>query len=43
MLLSLRSVTDLRARRFSLSIALVRALGGGYQSSNLNPLLPPRT
>ena len=43
MLSSLRSVTDLRARRFSLSISLVRALGGGYQSSNLKPLLSPRT
>jgi NodT family efflux transporter outer membrane factor (OMF) lipoprotein len=39
MLLSLRSVTELRARRFSLNVALVRALGGGYQSSNTNPLI----
>jgi outer membrane protein TolC len=38
MLSSLRTVTDLRARRFSLSVALVRALGGGYQSVNTNPL-----
>jgi NodT family efflux transporter outer membrane factor (OMF) lipoprotein len=38
MLSSLRSVTDLRARRFSLNIGLVRALGGGYQSINTNPL-----
>jgi len=43
MLLSLRSVTELRARRFSLNVALVRALGGGYQSSNTNPLISPRS
>jgi outer membrane protein TolC len=43
MLLSLRSVTELRARRFSLNVALVRALGGGYQSSNTNPLIAPRS
>ena len=38
MLSSLRSVTELRARRFSLNVLLVRALGGGYQSSNTKPL-----
>jgi outer membrane protein TolC len=43
MLLSLRSVTELRARRFSLNVALVRALGGGYQSSNTNPLISTRS
>jgi outer membrane protein TolC len=43
MLSSLRSVTDLRARRFSLNVALVRALGGGYQSSNTNPSISPRS
>ena len=43
MLSSLRSVTELRARRFSLNVALVRALGGGYQSSNTNPLISPRS
>ena len=43
MLSSLRSVTELRARRFSLNVALVRALGGGYQSSNTNPLNSPRS
>lgn len=43
MLTSLRIVTDLRARRFSLSVALVRALGGGYQSLNTNPLTSTRS
>ena len=43
MLLSLRSVTELRARRFSFNVALVRALGGGYQSSNTNPLRSPQS
>ena len=43
MLVSLRSVTELRARRFSLNVALVRALGGGYQSLNTNPLISPRS
>jgi len=43
MLSSLRVVTDLRARRFSLNVALVRALGGGYQSSNTNSLISPRS
>jgi len=43
MLLSLRSVTELRARRFSLNVALVRALGGGYQSLNTNPLISPQS
>jgi NodT family efflux transporter outer membrane factor (OMF) lipoprotein len=43
MLTSLRVVTDLRARRFSLSVALVRALGGGYQSLNTNPLTSTRS
>ena len=43
MLTSLRVVTDLRARRFSLNVALVRALGGGYQSLNTNPLTSTRS
>ena len=43
MLTSLRIVTDLRARRFSLNVALVRVLGGGYQSLNTNPLISPRS
>lgn len=43
MLSSLRSVTELRARRFSLNVALVRALGGGYQSLNTKPLALPGT
>ena len=38
MLSSLRIVTDLRARRFSLTVALIRALGGGYQSANTKSL-----
>ena len=43
MLASLRSVTELRARLFSLNVSLVRALGGGYQSLNTNPLISPRS
>lgn len=34
MLASLRVVTELRARNFMLDVALVRALGGGYQSTH---------
>lgn len=38
MLASLRVVTELRARNFMLDVALVRALGGGYQSSQTTPI-----
>jgi len=38
MLASLRVVTELSARNFMLDVALVRALGGGYQSSQTAPI-----
>ncbi|MDO9023160.1 efflux transporter outer membrane subunit [Zwartia sp.] len=38
MLTSLRLVADLRARNFMLDVALVRALGGGYLSSQTAPI-----
>ncbi len=34
LLTSLRALTDLRSRSFSLDVALTRALGGGYQTNN---------
>ncbi len=39
MLTSQRVVTELRARNFMLDVALVRALGGGYQSNQTEPLI----
>jgi len=39
MLTSQRMVTELRARNFMLDVALVRALGGGYQSNQITPLI----
>lgn len=38
MLASLRVVTELRARNLMLDVALVRALGGGYQSNQTESL-----
>jgi outer membrane protein TolC len=37
MLNSLRSVTELRARRLLLDVLLIRALGGGYQQQSQSP------
>lgn len=42
MLVTLRMVTELRARNFMLDVALVRALGGGYQSNQTEPLRLPK-
>jgi NodT family efflux transporter outer membrane factor (OMF) lipoprotein len=42
MLATLRMVTELRARNFMLDVALVRALGGGYQSNQTEPLRLPK-
>ena len=33
LLASLRSLTDMQSRAFTLDVALVRALGGGYQNN----------
>ena len=38
MLTSLRSVTELRARRLLLDVLLIRALGGGYQQQPQSPI-----
>ena len=38
MLTSLRSVTELRARRLLLDVLLIRALGGGYQQQPQPPI-----
>ncbi|MBZ1350465.1 efflux transporter outer membrane subunit [Alcaligenaceae bacterium LF4-65] len=38
MLTSLRSVTELRARRLLLDVLLIRALGGGYQQKSQPPI-----
>ena len=38
MLTSLRSVTELRARRLLLDVLLIRALGGGYQQQSQPPI-----
>lgn len=38
MLTSLRSVTELRARRLLLDVLLIRALGGGYQQQSRPPV-----
>lgn len=36
LLVSQRSLTDLQSRAFTLDVALIRALGGGYQSASSN-------
>ena len=38
MLTSLRTVTELRARRLLLDVLLIRALGGGYQQQSRPPV-----
>jgi NodT family efflux transporter outer membrane factor (OMF) lipoprotein len=39
LLVSQRSLTDLQSRAFTLDVALIRALGGGYQSAPSNPTI----